>query len=247
MAVFSVNGDPIPYGVTRLDGIGAMIELDHKRQAMPGRIGQHRMPLPTSNTRPVVAGLKVVPASVAARGAAVQACLAYFPRNTDLVLTFEDNPGKYLVGRRTKEASVSEAPSRSFAPEGKNAIVTVTIECDDPAYYDAAETELVIGTATAIAGGDLPHGGQIRIEGPATNPTISDGTNEIAFALTLEAGDSILLDLDLWTAVKTIDGVTSNAMNDIVEPEFFEVPDGAELSYSGGGTCTYTYRRRHGS
>lgn len=259
--VVTVSGSSLTsYPLVALEGWAAALETSYQTTALPGQTEVHRMPYPTVAPRVVRLSVLVTSSTVAARGAALDTLMAYFPRDTELTLSFDDDAAKEVKGYVTREATVSVAPDVSFALP--DLIQTFEITCYDPCKYDASNTTVTCTNALVTAAvGTIECGGVFTVTGLATNPTLvyasGGATSTVAaslvFSCVLATGDTLAVDLDLLTALYTAStGLTANYLQYWSSGEWWKIDPADKTSganpqvkvSSGAGSLVYKRKWR---
>lgn len=129
--------------------------------------------------------------------------------------------------------------------------VSVLFACADPRRYNIDRTGISISvsqTVQVINAGNTETHPLVRIPGPVTNPRISNGATGrlLAFSLSLDAGEQLVIDTDNGTATVDGDNVTSSLTGSSAPVDGWVLTRGANaITYtatSGGDELTLLYR-----
>lgn len=162
-------------------------------------------------------------------------------QSADLPLTID------LPGQTAKR--IDCRPSRRRAPidhpySMRYAVIDLEFLATDPLFYEDAATSTPITTATAVTNsGDTPAKWTAAITG-STNPKLTHNGSGLFLDL---AGASGAFDITSSARARTVTQSGANAYGSLsATSEFFLLAAGANsLTYTGGGTCTVTYRHAY--
>ncbi|MFI6595007.1 phage distal tail protein [Nonomuraea sp. NPDC050536] len=130
--------------------------------------------------------------------------------------------------------------------------VTVLIACADPRRYNVQRTGVVLPVGVQVALGNAGNASThptIRVDGPATNPTVANAATgrSLSFALTLTTGQQLVIDafngnatVDGDSVMSTLTGTSSPVFDFTLQPGSNPVTYTA--TSGGGNNATILYR-----
>lgn len=257
--IVSVNGTDLEtagYSLTSLEGWGFAMDRQFASAPLPNRAGHLVAGFATMQPRIIRMGVLVSGTSKSDLEDQTNKLLALFTGT--IALSFGDSDTRSIDAVLTGVSS-EMVGDRVNTWHIDDRVVTLTLTCYDAAKYDTTATVANISsTPTSITVGTWAHGGQIRINGTATNPVITykDRNGATAGTMTLTAsiasGDWVEVDTETMTITKSVSGVESTDNTLWTAGDFFTIdPADADLSAASygtleisSGTGTFTYQRR---
>jgi hypothetical protein len=251
MSYVTINGTALAtYGLSIAPGTeGWMdgIRWNRSTVVMPGRTANEVSPVETATPRIVRLRGFMAPTSISDRSTKMDA-LVHALRG-DLNIAFASDGSRHVTGQVRRITTTEQVPGYV----NPKLVVTIELECVDPAKYTTATSTATFGTAgVAVALGTLPSRPTVTITGPGTDPILRykahGGATQgyMSFTITLASGSTLTVDMDRMRIRKTISGTETNAMDTLASGDFFEL-DPADASPATGSWPSLTLSAGAGS
>lgn len=128
-------------------------------------------------------------------------------------------------------------PERSFL---------IPMTAPDPLLYNVTSTTTTITTSTTVTNnGNTPTPFVVRFTGAATNPSLTTSAGTIAMTYTVASAHYAEINTNTAAAggVSALTDAAVNVYGNITTFTVFAIPPGtSSWTYTGGGTCTMTFR-----
>ena len=115
----------------------------------------------------------------------------------------------------------------------------------DPRLYNVNSTTTTIATGTTVTNyGNASTPFVVQFTGAATNPSLTTSAGAISMTYSVASGHNVQINTNpaTSTGISALDG-TTNVYGSVTTFTVYTIPPGTSTwSYTGGGTCTVTFR-----